>query len=70
MTEAEKLVIDAVRAGVLIFVDGDCLKHRSRHGVPRKLESRIKANKPALLVLLRGSSDGDTPEDGRRAVLF
>ncbi|MEX2216177.1 MAG: hypothetical protein WD768_18850 [Phycisphaeraceae bacterium] len=52
MTPAQSLIVDAMRAGVLLFAEGDRLRFKARAALPTELAERIEALKPRLLALL------------------
>jgi len=56
----EPLVIDAVRAGVLLIADGDALRFKALTLMPSGLAERIKANRSDLLTMLRPASTNGT----------
>lgn len=69
MTTANALVIDAVRAGVLLIADGARLRYKSLGRIPPDLARQIKAQRDDVLALLRGAeADAPAPEtDGGNA---
>lgn len=69
MTPAHALIVDAMRAGVLLIAQGDRLRYKALASLPPDLAERIKAHKPALLALLRPApADGpDAPPDATDA---
>ena len=53
MTPAHPPIVDTTRAGILLIAEGDGLRDKALRPIPTELAERIKANKPALLTLLR-----------------
>ena len=57
MTAAQAIIVDAARAGVLLYLAGDALRFKALGRMPADLSERIKASKAAVLALLRSSPD-------------
>lgn len=56
VTPAHDLIVDAVRAGVLLIAEGDRLRFKAVHLMPPELAGRLKVHKAELLAILRGGS--------------
>ena len=67
MTATQALIVDAVRAGVLLYPDGDALKYKALRAMPSDLAERIKAHRDDLLALLRENPQAAiyTPAESR-----
>ncbi len=52
MTAGDALIIDAVRAGVLLYAEGSALRFKAMHPIPRDLAQRIKTHKTEVLAAL------------------
>lgn len=55
MTPAQAIIVDAMRAGVLLYLAGDTLRYKAIRRMPSDLAEQVKANKSSLLALLRPS---------------
>lgn len=62
MTPAASLIVDGVRAGVLLYVAGGALRFKALGAMPADLAARIKAARADVLALLRPPDPA--PADG------
>ncbi len=57
MTLAHTLIVDAMKAGILLIAKGDRLRYKAMRPVPTDLLRQFKVNKPALLDVLGATEE-------------